>query len=177
MADVQAAKRYAQAAFAIARDGNAIAAWRSELNDIAEVLSESGLAPVLADPKVAIEQRLSLVERTLDISPLALNLAKLLVQKGRSLDARSVADAFGRMADEHEGIAHAEVTTAVELSAGKLAEIEKQLSTQVGKTVKATSKVDPSILGGVVVRVGDQLVDGSVKTRLKRLRRELEGAR
>lgn len=177
MADVQAGKRYAQAAFAIARDGNAVAAWRSDLNDVAEVLAESGLAPVLADPKVPLDRRLSLVERTLDISPLALNLAKLLVQKGRSADARAVADAFGRMADEHEGIAHAEVTTAVELSAEKVAEIEKQLSAQVGKTVKASARVDPAILGGVVVRVGDQLVDGSVRTRLKRLRRELEGAR
>lgn len=177
MADVQAGKRYAQAAFAIARDGNAVAAWRSDLNDVAEVLAESGLAPVLADPKVPLDRRLSLVERTLDISPLALNLAKLLVQKGRSADARAVADAFGRMADEHEGIAHAEVTTAVELSAEKVAEIEKQLSAQVGKTVKASARVDPTILGGVVVRVGDQLVDGSVRTRLKRLRRELEGAR
>ena len=177
MADVQAGKRYAQAAFGIARDGNSIAAWRSELNDIAEVLSDSGLAPVLADSKVPLDQRLSLVERALDISPVALNLAKLLVQKNRSADARAVAEAFGRMADEHEGIAHAEVTTAVELTPGKLSEIEKQLSAQVGKNVKATAKVDPAILGGLVVRVGDQLVDGSVRTRLKRLRRELEGAR
>ena len=177
MADVQAAKRYAQAAFNIARDSSAVAAWRSDLNDIAEVLVESGIAPILADSKVPIEQRLSLVERTLDIPPMALNLAKLLVQKGRSAEARAVADAFGRMADEHDGIAHAEVTTAVELSPAKLQEIEKQLAAQVGKTVKATAKVDPAILGGLVVRVGDQLVDGSVRTRLKQLRRELEGAR
>ncbi len=177
MANVQAGKRYAQAAFGIARDSNSVATWRSELNDIASVLSESGIAPILADSKVPLESRLVLVERSLDISPLALNLAKLLVQKGRSADARAVADAFGRMADDHEGIAHAEVTTAVELSASKLGEIEQQLSGQIGKTVKATARVDPAILGGVVVRVGDRLVDGSVRTRLKRLRRELEGAR
>lgn len=177
MSDVQAGKRYAQAVFGIARDGNSIAAWRSELDDVAEVLSESGLAPVLADSKVPLEQRLALVERVLDISPMALNLAKLLVQKGRSSEARAVALAFGRMADEHEGIAHAEVTTAIGLSPEKLQEIEKQLTAQVGKNVKATAKVDPAILGGVVVRVGDRLVDGSVRTRLKKLRRELEGAR
>lgn len=177
MADVQAGKRYAQAAFSIARESNTVGTWRSELNDIATVLTESGLAPVLADPKVALDKRFSLVERTLDISPMALNLAKLLVQKGRAGDARAVADAFERLADEYEGIAHAEVTTAVALTPGKLEEIEKQLTAQVGKTVKASSKVDPTILGGVVVRVGDRLVDGSVRTRLRRLRRELEGAR
>ena len=177
MADYQAGKRYAQAAFAIARDAGNVAQWRSDLNDIASVLAESGLAPVLADPKVPLDRRLALVDRTLDLPPLALNLAKLLVQKGRSADARAVAEAFAQMADEHEGIAHAEVTTAIELSAEKLGDIEKQLSTQIGKQVRATSRVDPSILGGVVVRIGDRLVDGSVRTRLKRLRRELEGAR
>jgi F-type H+-transporting ATPase subunit delta len=177
MADVQAGKRYAQAAFGIARDTNSVGQWRSDLNDIASVLAESGLAPVLADTKIPLEQRLALVERSLDLSPNALNPAKLLVQKGRSTDARAVSNAFGRMADEHDGIAHAEVTTAVELSAQKLGEIEQQLSSQIGKTVRATAHVDPAILGGVVVRVGDRLIDGSVRTRLKRLRRELEGAR
>jgi F-type H+-transporting ATPase subunit delta len=177
MADVQAGKRYAQAAFAIARDSNSVEQWRSDLNDIASVLTESGLAPVLADTKLPLDQRLALVERSLDVEPLALNLARLLVQKGRSPEARAVSDAFARMADEHQGIAHAEVTTAVELSPQKLGEIEQQLSNQIGKSVRATSRVDPAILGGVVVRVGDRLVDGSVRTRLKRLRREMEGAR
>jgi F-type H+-transporting ATPase subunit delta len=177
MADVQAGKRYAQAAFAIARDANAVALWRSELDDIATVLAESGIAPVLADGKLPLEHRLALVDRALDISPMALNLARLLVQKGRSGEARAVANAFTRMADDHEGIAHAEVTTAVELSSAKLALLEKQLSEQIGKTVRATATVDPTIIGGVVVRVGDRMIDGSVRTRLKQLRRELEGAR
>jgi F-type H+-transporting ATPase subunit delta len=106
-----------------------------------------------------------------------LNLAKLLVQKGRSLDAGAVASAFTRMADENEGIAHAQVTTAVELSSDQLNAIASRLSSSLGKDVRATSVVDPGIIGGVVVKVGDRLVDGSVKSRLKRLRRELEGTR
>jgi F-type H+-transporting ATPase subunit delta len=58
-----------------------------------------------------------------------------------------------------------------------LTAIQNQLSRELGKNVRATAVVDPGILGGVVVKVGDRLVDGSVRTRLKRLRRELEGAR
>src|SRR3990172_7135686 len=116
MADLSAARRYAQAAFGIARDAGAIATWREDLNDVASVLAESGLAPILSDTRVPVEQRLAMVERTLDVSPLALNLAKLLVSKARAGEARAVADAFGRLADDHEGIAHAEVTTAVELA-------------------------------------------------------------
>lgn len=177
MADPQAAKRYAQAAFGIASDTNAIPQWRSELNDVAMVLAESGLAPVLADTKLPLERRLSLVDRALDVSPLAMNFAKLLVSKGRSTEARAVAEAFDRMADEREGIAHASVTTAVELSPDQLNAISARLSQSLGRQVRTRAVVDPSIIGGLVVRVGDKLVDGSIRTRLKRLRRELEGAR
>ena len=177
MAEVAAAKRYAQAAFDIARDNGTVATWRTELADVASVLSDSELAPVLADGKLPVESRIAMLERVLRVSPLVMNLAKLLVQKGRSLDARWVASAFERMADDHEGLAHAQVTSAVELSGAQLDDIATRLSTSLGKEVRATGLVDPSIVGGVVIKVGDKLVDGSVKTRLRRLRRELEGVR
>jgi F-type H+-transporting ATPase subunit delta len=177
MADVQAGRRYAQAAFGIAKDANAVAQWRSELDDVAAVLAESQLAPVLADARIPVDRRMAMAERALSVSPLVLNLAKLLIRKGRSLDARAVADAFNRMADEHEGIAHAEITTAVELTPDQLNAIASRLTTSMGKNVRATGVVDPGIIGGVIVKVGDRLVDGSIRTRLKRLRRELEGAR
>ena len=82
MADLQAAKRYAQAAFGIARDAGAVASWRLQLDDVASVLSESGLAPVLADSRVPVDQRTGMVERVLDVDPMVLNLARLLVAKG-----------------------------------------------------------------------------------------------
>jgi len=177
MADVQAARRYAQAAFAIAKDANAIAQWRAELDDVATVLAESQLAPLLADARIPAERRMEMAARVLAVSPLVLNLAKLLIRKGRSQDARAVASAFNRLADEQEGIAHAQITTAVELSPEQLNAIAAKLTAAMGKNVRATSVVDPAIIGGLVVKVGDRLVDGSIRTRLKRLRRELEGAR
>lgn len=177
MANVAAARRYAQAAFDLARERGEVSRWRSDLADIATVLVDSQLAPILADPKIPLEQRFAALERVLEVSPLALNLAKLLVQKGRSLDARAVAEAFNRLADEFEGIAHAQVTTAVPLSEERLQEIARRIGEQLGKQVVATNRVDPGIIGGAVIRVGDRLIDGSIRTRLKALRRELEGAR
>lgn len=177
MADPQVGKRYAQAAFAIAQDAGTIAQWRSDLADIAAVLVDSEIAPLLADARVPLPRRLELVERTLDIHPAALNLAKLLVSKGRSTDAGSVADAFNAMADNLDGVVDAQVTTAVELTGEQLQAVEAKLSASTGKRVRASTVIDPAILGGMVVRIGDRVVDGSVRTRLKRLRRELEGVR
>ncbi len=177
MADLQAARRYAQAAFQIASEQGTVDTWRAELGDVASVLAESDVAAVFADDRVPMEQREAMVERILDVSPMVLNLAKLLVQKARAAEARAVANAFERMADDAAGIAHAQVTTAVPLSSEQLTAIETQLSTSLGKSVRARGNVDPSIIGGLVVRVGDKLVDGSIRTRLKQLRRELEGAR
>ena len=176
MADRQAAKRYAQAAFAIARDGDAIARWRTDLDDVATVLAESDAAGWFAAPRVAVANRQAAVERTLDVGPLALNLARLLIAKGRTFEAREIADAFNRLADEHEGLAQAEITTAVPLQPDEVAAMEQRLGEALGKQITATAGVDTDIIGGVVLRIDDHLIDGSVRSRLKRLRRELSGA-
>ncbi|MXY36380.1 MAG: ATP synthase F1 subunit delta [Dehalococcoidia bacterium] len=176
MADRQAAKRYAQAAFAIARDGDAIAQWRADLDDVAAVLSDSDAASWFAAPRVAVAERQAAAERALEVGPLALNLARLLIAKGRTLEAREVADAFNRLADEHEGLAQAEITTAVPLQDDQVAAMEQRLGEALGKQITATAAVDSDIIGGVVLRIDDHLIDGSVRSRLRRLRQELSGA-
>lgn len=176
MADRQAAKRYAQAAFAIARDGDAIAQWRADLDDVAAVLADSDAAGWFAAPRVAVAERQAAAERALEVGPLALNLARLLIAKGRTLEAREVADAFNRLADEHEGLAQAEITTAVPLQDDQVAAMEQRLGEALGKQITATAAVDSDIIGGVVLRIDDHLIDGSVRTRLRRLRQELSGA-
>lgn len=177
MADFQAGKRYAQAAFALAVEQDSVPQWRADLADVAAVLAESQLAPVFDDGRVALERKLALVDRALAVQPLALNLAKLLVSKGRAADARAVSDAFGRLADEREGIAYANVTTAVPLTGEQLTAIETQLGRSTGKRIRAQASVDPALIGGMVARIGDQIIDGSVRTRLSELRRELHRAR
>ncbi len=176
MASDEAARRYAQAAFDIAVAEGTVDLWRTELDDIASVLAESELARTLNDDRVPLEERYALVERVLDISPKGTNLAKLLVQKGRSPGARFVAKAFNRLADERENRVDAEIVSAVPLAPDHVASIEKSLADSMGKTIRATVRVDPALVGGVVIRVGDKLIDGSVRTRLRRLHRQLEGA-
>lgn len=173
MADTQAARRYAQAAFSIANESDSLAMWREQLADVAEVLSESDAAPLFADGRKAASERIVLLERVLDVDPLVLNLAKLLITKGRTAEASAIAQLFGEMVDAAAGIAHAVVTTAVELSAEQLTQIESKLSEALGVTIDARAETDPEILGGIVVRVGDRLIDGSIRSRLESLRKEL----
>jgi len=173
MAGEEAARRYAQAAFAIAVEAGTVTQWRADLDDVAVVLAVSEAGAVLADDRIPLERRFHILEQLLQVSPLALNLAKLLVSKGRAPAARGVAQAFEVMADEHEGIAKAHLTTAIDLAPGQVSAIEQKLSTALGKRVQATTSVDPTLVGGIVLRVGDQLVDGSVRTRLRRLQKHL----
>ncbi|MDZ7729295.1 MAG: ATP synthase F1 subunit delta [Dehalococcoidia bacterium] len=176
MASDEAARRYAQAVFDIARDDGTIDQWRQELDDVASVLAESELAHHLADDRIPEADRYALVDRVLDVSPKALNLARLLISKGRSRGARFVAAAFTRMADEYQDRVEAEITSAIELSSQQVADIEQRLSRALNKQVHVRVTVDPSIVGGLIIQVGDQLTDGSIRTRLRRLERQLQGA-
>ncbi len=177
MADIQAARRYAQAAFAIARDGGAITQWRGDLDDIATALAESDAAAWFASPRVSVAERQAAVARVLDTAPLAANLARLLIAKGRTAEARAIANAFNRLADEHEGLAQAEITTAVPLQPEQVSAIERRLGEALGKQITATAHTDSGIVGGVVLRIQDHLIDGSVRTRLRRMRQQLSGVR
>ncbi len=176
MASEEAARRYAQAVLQIAVDDQTIDQWRQELADIAAVLADSELGPVLADDRIPVEDREKMIERVLDLSPKALNLAKLLVRRGRSRGARFVEHAYIRMADALQGRVQAEVTAAVELSPEQIGNIESRLSQELDKRVSVKANFDPGLIGGIIIRVGDQLTDGSVRTRLRRLHRQLEGA-
>lgn len=175
-ADSAAAKRYAQAAFGLAVENNAVGAWRSDLEDIAQVLTDSGMAEWVASRNVTLAERLAAIDKVLDVQPLALNFAKLLVSRQRSLMARPIAKAFDEMADAYEGIVDAQITTAVPLEEAQKAALEQQIASAIGKRIRLTSAVEPGIVGGLIVRVGDQLIDGSVRAKLRNLRRQLEGA-
>jgi F-type H+-transporting ATPase subunit delta len=104
------------------------------------------------------------------------NFLLVLVDKGRSGQLEEIAGEFERMAAEHEGVVHAELTTAVELSDADAKELLQQIERASGRRVEATRKVDPDLIGGIVLQVGSHRLDASVRGRLERLRRELATA-
>ena len=171
-------RRYAEAVLDLASGDDSLDAWSRDLRTIADFTDDPGVAGIIASARVPRAERLRLLEAGLNgqVSPLALNLVRLLNERDRAGLARGIQTTFQEMSDERRGIAHATVTTAVALDGDERAAIAARLSAMTGKRVDVTPVVDESIIGGVIARIGDQLIDGSTRTRLVALKRRLAGA-
>jgi len=168
------ARRYSQAVFSIARERNELDKWQSDLRKIAALGEDVPFIALVENPKVHFEDKARLLtERLGDINPLALNLVYLLVTRGRLRMVGDIADEYQRLLDSYRGIERAEVTTAIPLDAEDRQKLEKRLGAVVGKKVILEPKVDPSVLGGIVARIGDKLLDGSTHSKLMALKKAL----
>jgi F-type H+-transporting ATPase subunit delta len=172
-----AAKRYAEAAYLIARQEGKEEAWSVGLNAMATLFGDRQARMLFENTRVPMAQKLQLVVSALaGVDPLVLNLARLLLRRARTALGPQIADAFWELVDESKGIAHATVTSAVPLSAEDQRAIAQRLREITGGEVVLETEVDEGILGGLVVRIGDRLIDGSTKSRLLALKRRLAGA-
>ena len=170
-----AARRYAEAAFEIpVRDGT-VDAWRRDLDAAAAALADPATAAAVANPAVASLVREEAVQRGLatSISPAALNLVVFMVGRGKIDQLPRVAEEFRRLDDERQGIVHAVATSATALEPAEVSALTARLEQMTGGKVELVVETDPSLLGGFVVRVGDRLIDWSVRGRLERLRNQL----
>jgi F-type H+-transporting ATPase subunit delta len=170
-----AARRYAEAGFEIAvRDGT-VDAWRRELELAARVISDPVIAEAVRNPAVPAALREKTIQDGLGsvVSEPVLNLVRFMIRRGRIEDLDRVAAEFGRLDDERQGIVHAVATSALPLEPSEVKALTARLEQMTGQTVELSVEVDPSVLGGIVVRVGDRLIDGTVRGRLERLRSQL----
>lgn len=169
------ARRYAEAAFQIAQRDGTVDVWRSDLDTSAKILGRDDALRVLANPAVPYEARADLAERITAerISAPALNLVRLLLRRGRIDLLPGVADEFRRLNRRREGITEAAIVSAAPLDPTEEGALRQRLTEMTGGRVAMDFAVDPAILGGVVVRLGDRLIDGSVRGRLERLRSRL----
>ena len=173
-----AARRYGEAAFQIARDGGTEERWTAGLSLMAAVFSDSEIAALMQEARISTADKMALAEKALaGVDPLVLNLARLLVHRGRTALASQIAEAFQELADAERGIAHALVTTAVPLSDDETRAVAEKLSEISDQQVVVETEVDERIIGGLVARIGDKLIDGSTRSRLLALKRRLREAR
>ncbi len=168
------ARRYAQAVFEIALERKQLDRWQSDLRKIVSLGEDARLIALLESPKFPFDDKAGLLSKRLgDINPLALNLVYLLVAKGRLSMAGDIAEEYQRRLDNYRGIEQAEVTTAVTLDDEDRQRLTEHLGAVVGKKVVLKAEVDSSLTGGIIARIGGKLLDGSTRSKLEALKREL----
>lgn len=174
--DAVAARRYAQAVFELAQERGDAAAWQDSLRQIAEFMSDPEVRRVLENARVSQEAKQRLVAAALaDLPGLALNFARLLVRKGRTNLAWQIAEQFNQMLEAQSGISRARAITAVPIGDAEREALERRLEEQLGRKVVLEPEVDPNLLGGVVIQIGDRLIDASTRAKLRALRESLVG--
>ena len=168
------ARRYAEAYFDLAREANDIAGWRTELAAVSDTLSDREVEQALHNPRLSLSHRVQIGLRLLDgVSEPARNLARLLIERQRSARIREVLAAYDELADRASGVLRAEVLTAVPVDAQLSEQITSTLSRRFGQSVRPVIRQDSSIIGGLVVRIGDRVIDDSIRTHLEQLQAAL----
>lgn len=168
------ARRYAEAAFEIAERDDSMDAWRAALTLADERLTSPEVRRLLANPSVPAASRVSALERIVgdDVTGAPRSLLALMVRRGRFELLPGVIREFTRLYRRREGIVEATVTSATELDTDEMKALHERLVAVTGSQIELQHHVDPELLGGLQVRVGDRLIDGSVRGRLERLRAE-----
>ena len=175
MAQADQIDGYAAAILEFARAEGQLETIGDELFQIARIFeSSSELRDSLSDPRLPIERKQSIISDLLDTraSVLTVNLINFVVGAGKARELPAIADRLVQRASEARDAVVAEVRSATELDAATVSKLEAKLGEATGKKVEAKIVIDPEILGGIVARVGDTVIDGSVKGRLQELRDE-----
>jgi len=171
---------YADALFAVAEAEGELEPVEAQLYAFAKLVErEPRLREALVDPMLPVENKRGLIRDSLGerANPVAANLLGFLVEQGRARDLVEIVDGLAGVAAERRQHRLAEVRSAVPLDDAQRRRLTDALSRATGMKVEVKVVVDPSVIGGVVAKVGDEIFDGSVRSRLSKARRYLAGAR
>lgn len=171
-------RRYAKALFAVGQEKGEIEAYGKDLAEMAGVLEESPeLLRVFANPVFSADQKKQILEglfAKLSFGPMVQNFLKLLADKGRLGKLPEIAMYYQALLDEAQGIVRGDLITAVELDDAKQQAIKKQLEKQFNASLVLDYHTDEDILGGVVLKVGDQVLDASLRAQLNILKENIK---
>jgi F-type H+-transporting ATPase subunit delta len=171
------ARRWGRAVFELGKESNSLAALCRDMTSFAELYSGSPeLSGVLENPLVPEPAREAIIRDVasrLNLSETATSTLRLLGKKRRIVALPEIARQLARLVDADAGLVRAEVTSAGPLTEAYLGRLKSELEKATGKTVVITQKQDKSLIGGVITRIGDQVIDGSVRARLDGFRESL----
>lgn len=174
------ARRYAQALFDLGSENGALEDLEADLTRAAETISRHPVVQkTLYHPLISADEKRRLVEALLggDVSPRALNFLRLILEKKREHHLPVILAEFRRLVNAARNVVEAEATVASPLGAPLLAELRSRLESVTGKRVNLKVSLNPGLLGGVVVQIGDRRYDGSLRGRLESLRQSIKESR
>ena len=173
------AGRYAAALFGLARDEKQLEAVGASLSTVRAALRESDdFRALTTSPLISRDQAVKAVAATAEVmrvDPITSNFLGVLAQNRRLSQLDQVIRAFNMLAARHRGETTAEITSAHALSDDQVAALKQNLRTRIGRDVAVDLSVDPAILGGLVVKIGSQMIDGSIRTKLNTLAHAMKG--
>jgi F-type H+-transporting ATPase subunit delta len=169
------ARPYAQAAFALAQERNALAAWGEALHLAEAVVTEPTVAATLDNPRLTAGDKESLLLSICGdrLGAEQRGFLRVLVQADRIALLPQIRTQFLALKDSAEGVAKARIDSAFPLSAAELADLTGALERHFGRRIEATVEVDPALIGGARITLGDTVIDGTVQAQLQAMAREL----
>jgi len=174
------ARRYARALYMIGVEESRLDALVREVKSLGDTVRGSPeLATFLSNPVVSQVTRRAVISEIiarLSLTPMAKNFALMLTDRRRGQLFPDVADALAALSDERAGKVQAQVASATALTDTQIQKVRAALERLTGKSVTVSHKVDPSLIGGMVTRIGDKVYDGSLRTRLEEIRQAASGA-
>jgi F-type H+-transporting ATPase subunit delta len=167
------AKRYAKALVQIGSEAGTVDSFNGELVSFSTLLAGSSeLTAVFSNPAYGIKSKSEILKELvakLQISPMVSNLLMLLLERGRLSVLPQIAESYGTFADELSGVIRPTLSSGLPLEPAQIEEIRAALEKSTGKKVELKVEVDPSLIGGVVTKIGGKVFDGSVRTQLARI--------
>jgi F-type H+-transporting ATPase subunit delta len=169
---------YARALFEVAQERDSLDETRSELDSFAEAVHENrDLATFFFSPYFSVEEKKDGLEKAVDgASEEFSNFLQALIERHRMPAIFRIATEFGKLVDEAEKHLAVQITSAIELDEETVNNLGKRIGEEIDREVEVSSRVDPDILGGIVVRVGNVILDASIKNRLEQLRKQVAQA-
>ncbi len=168
--------RYAEALYELAKRDDKVDTVEQELKEIDQLIKDDkDLQKILYHPRITAEEKKDLLKELFEgkVSEVTFEFLKLLVERQREQFLSDIVDYFVDKANADRNIIAARIASAVELNDKEKADLEAMLAKITGKKVVTDFSVDPSLIGGVVVRIGDRVIDGSIRTRLAAMREHL----
>jgi F-type H+-transporting ATPase subunit delta len=172
------AQVYARSLFEVAKQQDNLDVVREQLGQFADALDDSReLSVFFFSPYFSTPEKKDGLDKTLDdADPIVLNFLELLVENHRMPVVFRVRREFDALWREENQLLPVQITSAIELDESVTSRIGEEIGRQTGRTVELTSTVDPDVLGGIVLRVGNSILDASIRTRLERLRKQVARA-